>query len=115
MTEKHPCGVAIPQPPKAPKTAYEILNPTRGVTVPLAPSLPATMFHDAGAIAQCFYCRRYTLDPKALSDRQPTCECGKKEGWSGSFKPPGPDAKWSGKAPAGVPGTPNDQQERPNG
>ncbi len=60
----------------------------------------ANMFHDAGAIAQCFYCQRYTLDRKALGDRQPVCTCGKKEGWSGSFKAPGPNAQWHGPAPA---------------
>lgn len=59
----------------------------------------ATMFHDAGAVAQCQYCKRYTLDRQALSDRQPVCACGKQHGWSGSFKPPGPDAQWHGPAP----------------
>jgi hypothetical protein len=63
--------------------------------------IPATMRHDEGAISQCFYCGRYSLDPKTLSDRQPVCECGKQHGWSGSFKRPGADAKWSGKGPAG--------------
>lgn len=60
----------------------------------------ATMFHDEGAIAQCGYCKRYTLDRKALSDRQPTCTCGKQHGWSGSFVKPGPDAQWHGPAPS---------------
>ena len=63
----------------------------------------AAMFHDAGAIAQCGYCQRYTLDRKALSDRQPVCTCGEKYGWSGSFKPPGADAHWHGPAPAAQP------------
>lgn len=58
--------------------------------------IPATWFHGEGAYAQCGYCKRYTLDPKALSDRQPACECGEKHGWSGSFKPPGPTAQWAG-------------------
>lgn len=61
--------------------------------------IPATLRHGEGAIARCFYCGRYSLDPKTLSDRQPKCECGEKHGWSGSFKKPGPDAKWSGAAP----------------
>jgi len=58
------------------------------------------------AIARCSYCGRYSLDRKTLGeDRyQPVCECGEKHGWSGSFKKPGQDAKWSGKAPAGVKG-----------
>jgi hypothetical protein len=66
--------------------------------------IAANWFHGEGAIAQCFYCRRYSLDPKTLGeDRyQPVCECGKKHGWSGSFRKPGPNAKWSGKAHAGV-------------
>jgi hypothetical protein len=63
--------------------------------------IPATMTHDEGAIARCFYCGRYSLDPATIGadSRQPVCECGKQHGWSGSFKKPGPDAKWSGKAP----------------
>lgn len=69
---------------------------------------PKTWFHDAGAQAQCHYCKRYSLDPRTLSDRPPACECGEKLGWSGSFKPPGPEARWSGATPqaeaaAGVP------------
>jgi DNA polymerase III epsilon subunit-like protein len=68
-------------------------------------NIPATMRHDEGAIAHCFYCGRYSLDPATLSDRQPVCECGKQHGWSGSFKRPGPDAKWSGKAPDLAPTT----------
>lgn len=58
--------------------------------------IPATWFHGEGAYAQCGYCKRYTLDPAALGDRQPTCECGERYGWSGSFKPPGPTAQWAG-------------------
>lgn len=61
--------------------------------------IPATMCHDEGAIARCFYCGRYSLDPKTLGDRAPLCACGKEHGWSGSFVKPGPDATWSGKAP----------------
>lgn len=60
----------------------------------------ATMFHDEGAIAQCGHCKRYTLDRRALSDRQPTCTCGQKHGWSGAFVKPGPDAQWHGPAPS---------------
>jgi hypothetical protein len=67
--------------------------------------IPATMRHDEGAIARCSYCGRYSLDPATLLDRQPTCECGKQHGWSGSFKRPGPDAKWNGKAPDLAPTT----------
>lgn len=62
--------------------------------------IAADWFHDEGAIARCSYCSRYSLDPRTLSDRQPVCECGERHGWSGSFKKPGPDAKWSGRAPS---------------
>jgi hypothetical protein len=61
--------------------------------------IPATLRHDEGAIARCSYCGRYSLDPKTLSNRQPKCDCGEQHGWSGSFKKPGPDSKWSGAAP----------------
>lgn len=64
------------------------------------PELPATLMHDAGAYTQCHYCKRYSLDPRTLADRAPMCDCGNEHGWSGSFKVPGPDAQWSGKAPA---------------
>ena len=60
----------------------------------------ATMFHDEGAVAHCGNCGRYTLDLKALSDRQPVCTCGKQHYWSGSFVKPGSDAQWHGPAPA---------------
>ncbi|MDR8087834.1 hypothetical protein KPB05_10210 [Burkholderia gladioli] len=68
-------------------------------TAPLN-GIAATMFHGEGAIARCSYCGRYSIDPKTLGDRQPKCECGEKDGWSGSFEKPRPDAKWSGAAPA---------------
>lgn len=77
---------------RAASTARATPDPTNGI--------PATLTHDEGSIARCSYCGRYSLDPKTLSDRQPKCECGEKHGWSGSFKKPGPDAKWSGAAPA---------------
>lgn len=64
-------------------------QPVRGAHI------KATIFHDAGAYAECGACGRYSDDPKTLSDRQPACDCGKQHYWSGSFKPPGPDAKWS--------------------
>jgi hypothetical protein len=79
-----------------------------GAPVPPAPlnGIAANWYHGEGAIARCSYCARYSLDPKTLGeDRyQPVCECGQKHGWSGSFKKPGPDAKWSGRSPAGVAG-----------
>ena len=62
--------------------------------------IKATWFHDEGAYARCGKCGRYTLDPSALGDRQPTCACGERHYWSGSFKVPGPDAQWFGPRPA---------------
>jgi hypothetical protein len=64
--------------------------------------IPATWQHDEGAFAQCGDCGRYTLNPEALTVATHTCECGSRTGWCGSFKRPGPNAKWSGKTPDGV-------------
>lgn len=61
-------------------------------------TLGASPTHDAGAIAQCSFCGRYSAAWAALSDMANTrapCDCGKLGGWSGSFKAPGPDAAWS--------------------
>ncbi|WP_185731569.1 hypothetical protein [Burkholderia glumae] len=85
----------------SPATAHTPLN-----------GIAATMFHGEGAIARCSYCGRYSLDRKTLGDRPPKCECGEKHGWSGSFEKPGPDAKWSGAAPSGMPAT-ADEREAP--
>lgn len=62
-----------------------------------------TMFHDAGAIAKCSYCGRYTDDKTALDDVEPPkCDCGKRAGWCGSFRSPNKASKWSNH------NTPND-------
>ncbi|WP_180541403.1 hypothetical protein, partial [Nevskia soli] len=68
--------------------------------------IPATYEHDEGAMARCSYCDRYSLDPKTLRDDELKCDCGRKHGWSGSFKKPGPDAEWSGTSPSDSPGAP---------
>lgn len=64
--------------------------------------IQATGAHDAGAIARCSYCGRYSDDPKALqydsysfSKHDLKCECGKTHGWCGSFKTPTADSIWS--------------------
>jgi hypothetical protein len=58
--------------------------------------IPATGRHDAGAYARCSFCGRYTIHLQALEKRRvPLCECGRKGGWSGSFKRPAEDAQWS--------------------
>ena len=60
--------------------------------------MTANMFHNAGAAARCNKCRRYTTDLRALrcSDdpRCPTCDCGEKYYWTGSFVPPTSESKW---------------------
>lgn len=83
--ESYCAGYIDAVPPAAPSDKQEAVN-----------GIPATLRHDEGAIARCSYCGRYSLDPKTLSNRQPKCDCGEQHGWSGSFKKPGPDSKWSG-------------------
>lgn len=61
-------------------------------------TIPATMFHGAGAYAQCHYCKRYSRDPATLSDRPPACECGQRLGWSGSFAPPTAESVFTAEA-----------------
>lgn len=56
--------------------------------------IKSTITHDAGAYACCSYCGRYSDSPRSLGFRWP-CECGEDTGWSGSFKKPNDDAKWS--------------------
>jgi len=59
---------------------------------------PATAYHDRGAAARCSFCDRYTADIRALSSNLANyapCDCGQDGGWSGSFKEPVADAKWS--------------------
>lgn len=83
--------------------SVDVLRRSAEASKPVQAESPkGTMFHDAGAVAQCQYCSRYTLDWNALGDRQPVCDCGKQHGWSGSFKPPGTDAKWHGTSPAAL-------------
>ena len=50
--------------------------------------------HDAGAYARCSYCGRYT-DNKAVMHGDYACDCGKTEGWSGSFLPPNKNSTWN--------------------
>lgn len=58
--------------------------------------IPATHSHDAGAIARCSYCGRYSDRPLALSrTKHLVCDCGKTHGWSGSFKRPDENSIWS--------------------
>ena len=66
-------------------------------------AIQKTGHHDAGAIARCSYCGRYSDDPKALqydprseSPNDLRCDCGKTHGWCGSFKRPTETSLWSG-------------------
>jgi hypothetical protein len=54
-----------------------------------------TMHHDGGAYARCSYCGRYSDNLKSLSTNSHPCDCGKLHGWSGSFKAPTAESKWS--------------------
>jgi hypothetical protein len=56
-------------------------------------SITRTPQHDAGAYGQCI-CGRYSDDPRCLDDGY-LCECGQRNGFSGSFKPPTKDSQWS--------------------
>ena len=57
--------------------------------------IKGTMYHDAGAYAQCSHCGCYTDDARALFADPPPCQCGWQYGWSGSFKPPTEASEWS--------------------
>jgi hypothetical protein len=57
-------------------------------------NIKRTLRHDAGAHGRCSYCGRYSDDP-AILGHGVSCECGKKDGWSGSFSPPNEGSKWS--------------------
>ena len=59
-------------------------------------NISATLSHDAGAYGQCV-CGMYSDNPSILNHNI-ECECGKKTGWSGSFKRPDINSKWSVKA-----------------
>jgi hypothetical protein len=62
-------------------------------------SIKATMHHDAGAYAQCSHCGRYSDNYKALAKDDWPCDCGRLHGWSGSFRTPTAEAKWSDATP----------------
>jgi hypothetical protein len=52
-------------------------------------------FHDAGAYAQCSYCRRYSDNVDSILRMDFPCDCGEEGGWSGSFRRPDEDSRWS--------------------
>lgn len=54
----------------------------------------ASHWHDAGAYGRCSYCLRYSDDPNCLKlDFE--CDCGRKNGYSGSFKKPENKSAWN--------------------
>jgi len=57
-------------------------------------AIKKTLAHDAGAMARCSYCGRYSDDPDSLKQKF-MCECGTDIGWSGSFMPPMRTSRWS--------------------
>lgn len=66
-------------------------------------TLEKNAIHDSGAFAQCSHCHRYSADPASIVGghsppavtRTPRCDCGRDDGWTGHFLPPGPAARWS--------------------
>jgi len=50
-------------------------------------------WHDAGAYGRCSYCGRYSDNIKCLDDAF-ECDCGKRNGYSGSFKAPTKESIW---------------------
>jgi len=50
-------------------------------------------WHDAGAYGQCSYCNRYSDDIDCL-DADYLCNCGKKNGFCGSFEKPTTESIW---------------------
>ena len=54
------------------------------------------LLHNEDACARCYYCGRYSDNPKSLSRTMNlVCDCGRILGWSGSFKKPTEDSIWS--------------------
>lgn len=57
-------------------------------------NIKRTVAHDEVAHSCCSHCSRYPDNPECL-DHPFWCECGKKNGFSGSFKKPNKRSKWS--------------------
>lgn len=55
--------------------------------------IKATLKHDAGAYARCSYCGRYSDIPGTIQNNL-KCDCGRNDGWSGSFQPPTAVSRW---------------------
>ena len=90
-------GLILPMATQVPRehTGYirEVLT---GIDRAIGSSLTASMLHDAGAYARCSYCQRYSANPGSISKHYTlSCDCGKDDGWCGSFQPPTPESSWS--------------------
>ena len=57
-------------------------------------NIAKTAEHDAGAIARCSYCGRYTDREDALRGSNVPCDCRASGGWCGSFVKPTKDSAW---------------------
>jgi hypothetical protein len=56
-------------------------------------NIKSSHWHDAGAYGRCSYCFRYSDDINCLDDDY-KCNCGKSNGFTGSFKKPTKESKW---------------------
>lgn len=54
-----------------------------------------SLTHDEGAYAQCCYCHRYSDQAAANLSPRYQCDCGRNDGWTGSFKKPTHRSRWS--------------------
>lgn len=57
-------------------------------------SIIKEFWHDAGAYGRCSYCGRYSTNIECLTSEY-LCDCGKKRGYSGSFKKPIENSVWN--------------------
>lgn len=87
-----------PRPPKPDVKASLYSNCDEQTTPIRGSEIKKTGHHDAGAYAMCSNCGSYSYHPEALSNNYP-CHCGKSGYWSGSFKKPTKESRWSETRP----------------
>jgi hypothetical protein len=61
--------------------------------------IQASRQHDAGAYAQCHQCGRYSDNHQSLVSKSWPCDCGAIGHWSGSFRRPNAESRWSDATP----------------
>lgn len=61
--------------------------------------IQASRQHDAGAYAQCHQCGRYSDNHQSLVSNNWPCDCGVVGHWSGSFRRPNAESRWSDATP----------------